>query len=106
MPRVVSVIPVPNTSGRKNSIQVVNGTKVLLDDGSYLENIQKITLVAEVDEPWRAIIELTPKNQEQIDAILSDLKVVEPKPIVYVESDDEASATPNQATDNQPQTKE
>lgn len=90
MPRVVSVIPAPNPL-KTNSVQLCNGTKVLLDDGSYLENIQKITLIAEVDQPWRAIIELTPKNQEQIDAILSDLKVVDGH---------ETSKTTDQATGN------
>lgn len=90
MPKVISVIP-PTNPLKEHSVALCNGTKVLLDDGSYLENIQKITLVAEPDQPWRAIIELTPKNQEQIDAILSDLKVV---------NGHETPKTTDQATDN------
>lgn len=83
MPRIVSVIPAANNREEKNSIQVCNGTKVLLDDGSYLENIKKITLVAEVDQPWKAIIEVTPKNQQQLDALLHDIKVNQVDPDEY-----------------------
>jgi len=72
MPRVASIIP-PESKG---SLTLSRGTKVLLDNGEYLQHVNKITLVAEPDQPWKAIIEVHPTNQEQIDALLSDLKVV------------------------------
>ncbi|MDD9319972.1 hypothetical protein M0O54_07515 [Acinetobacter lactucae] len=71
MPRVASIIP-PDSKG---SLTLSNGTQVLLDNGEYLQHVNKITLVAEPGQPWKAIIEVHPTNQEQIDALLSDLKV-------------------------------
>ncbi|WP_448761870.1 hypothetical protein [Acinetobacter tandoii] len=75
MAKVVSIIP-PHKDGDKyaNSAQ---GTKVLLDDGSYLEGVMSITLKAEVNQPWKAIIEVHPTNQKQIDALVEELKVVQ-----------------------------
>lgn len=72
MPRIASIIP-PVSKGKVTPSQ---GTKVLLDNGEYLEAVNKITLVAEVNQPWKAIIEVHPTNQEQIDALVTDLKVV------------------------------
>lgn len=72
MPRIVSVIPPKDDS----DITKAQGTKILLDNGEYLRCVHKITLVAELESPWKAIIEVYPQNQEQIDALLSDLKVV------------------------------
>ncbi|MDC5216851.1 hypothetical protein OHW69_19550 [Acinetobacter baumannii] len=72
MPRIVSVVPPKDDS----DITKARGTKILLDNGEYLRHVHKITLVAEPDSPWKAIIEVYPSNQEQIDALLSDLKVV------------------------------
>lgn len=72
MPRVASIIP-PESKG---SLTLCNGTKVLLDNGEYLQHVNKITLVAEPGQPWKAVIEVHPTNQEQIDALLNDLKVV------------------------------
>ncbi|KQE79751.1 hypothetical protein APB90_17275 [Acinetobacter baumannii] len=72
MPRIVSVIPPKDES----NITKAQGTKILLDNGEYLRCVHKITLVAEVDSPWKAIIEVYPQNQEQIDAVLADLEVV------------------------------
>ena len=74
MAKVVSVIPKPN---KGNRAQIVNGTQILLSDGSHLEGVQKVTLVAEVDNFWKAIIEVVPTNQQQINAVLEDLKVVD-----------------------------
>jgi len=71
MPRVASIIP-PESKG---SLTLCNGTKVLLDNGEYLQHVNKITLVAEPGQPWKAVIEVHPTNQEQIDALLGDLKV-------------------------------
>ncbi|MDC4776198.1 hypothetical protein OHV98_18075 [Acinetobacter baumannii] len=72
MPRIVSVIPPKDDS----NITKAQGTKILLDNGEYLRCVHKITLVAEPESPWKAIIEVYPQNQEQIDALLSDLKLV------------------------------
>ncbi|MDA3462723.1 hypothetical protein [Acinetobacter pittii] len=72
MPRITSIIP-PESNG---NVSFSNGTKVLLDNGEYLQHVNKITLVAEPGQPWKAIIEVHPTNQQQIDALLTDLKVV------------------------------
>ncbi|VCZ57970.1 hypothetical protein BANRA_02739 [Acinetobacter baumannii] len=72
MPRIVSVIPPKDDS----NITKAQGTKILLDNGEYLRCVHKITLVAEAESPWKAIIEVYPSNQEQIDAVLADLKVL------------------------------
>lgn len=72
MPRVASIIPPENKGG----LTLCNGTKVLLDNGEYLQHVNKITLVAEPGQPWKAIIEVHPTNHEQIDAVLTDLEVV------------------------------
>ncbi|USU94149.1 hypothetical protein [Acinetobacter pittii] len=72
MVRIVSVIPPKDDS----NITKAQGTKILLDNGEYLRCVHKITLVAEVEAPWKAIIEVYPQNQDQIDAVLADLKVL------------------------------
>ncbi|WCS38937.1 hypothetical protein [Acinetobacter baumannii] len=72
MPRIASIIP-PESKG---TATLSTGTKVLLDNGEYLQHVNKITLVAEPGQPWKAIIEVHPTNQEQIDALLTDLEVV------------------------------
>ena len=75
MAKVVSIIP-PQKEGDKHA-HLAQSTKVLLDDGSYLEGVVSITLKAEVNHPWKAIIEVYPTNQKQIDALIEDLKVVQ-----------------------------
>ncbi|MDC5443918.1 hypothetical protein NRA37_06780 [Acinetobacter baumannii] len=72
MPRVASIIPPEG----KGSARSCDGTKVLLDNGEYLQHVNKITLLAEPGQPWKAVIEVHPTNQEQIDALLADLEVV------------------------------
>lgn len=72
MPRIVSVIPPKDES----NITKTQGTKILLDNGEYLRHVHKITLVAEPDSPWKAIIEVYPSNQEQINALLADVEVI------------------------------
>ncbi|MFX9882597.1 hypothetical protein ABTP59_04660 [Acinetobacter baumannii] len=72
MPRIVSVIPPKDDS----NITKAQGTKILLDNGEYLRCVHKITLVAEADSPWKAIIEVYPSNQEQINALLADVEVI------------------------------
>ncbi|HHP4810588.1 TPA: hypothetical protein ACSBZ0_002950 [Acinetobacter baumannii] len=72
MPRIVSVIPPKDDS----NITKTQGTKILLDNGEYLRHVHKITLVAEPESPWKAIIEVYPSNQEQINALLADIEVI------------------------------
>ncbi|HCJ6489242.1 TPA: hypothetical protein NU789_000143 [Acinetobacter baumannii] len=72
MPRIVSVIPPKDDS----DITKAQGTKILLDNGEYLRHVHKITLVAEPESPWKAIIEVYPSNQEQINALLADVEVI------------------------------
>ncbi|EPX3860850.1 hypothetical protein ACWY7A_000018 [Acinetobacter baumannii] len=72
MPRIVSVIPPKDDS----DITKAQGTKILLDNGEYLRCVHKITLVAEPESPWKAIIEVYPSNQEQINALLADVEVI------------------------------
>ncbi|MGQ1143207.1 hypothetical protein ACT4VO_12500 [Acinetobacter baumannii] len=72
MPRIVSVIPPKDAS----NITKAQGTKILLDNGEYLRHVHKITLVAEPESPWKAIIEVYPSNQEQINALLADVEVI------------------------------
>lgn len=72
MTKIVSIVP---PSADSKNVTMCQGTKVLLDNGEYLAGVSKITLVAEVDKVWKAIIEVTPTNQGQIDAVLAELKV-------------------------------
>ncbi len=72
MPRIVSIIPPKDGS----NITKTQGTKILLDNGEYLRHVHKITLVAEPESPWKAIIEVYPQNQEQINALLTDIEVI------------------------------
>ncbi|MCZ6920296.1 MULTISPECIES: hypothetical protein [Acinetobacter calcoaceticus/baumannii complex] len=72
MPRIVSVIPPKDDY----NITKTQGTKILLDNGEYLRHVHKITLVAEPESPWKAIIEVYPQNQEQINALLTDIEVI------------------------------
>lgn len=75
MTKVVSVIPKEKDSD--TGAHVVHGTQVLLSDGSRLEGVQKVTLAAEVGGVWKAIIEVNPVNQKQIDTVISELNVIE-----------------------------
>ncbi|WP_180076896.1 hypothetical protein [Acinetobacter sp. YH12251] len=91
MPKVLSIIPKLKESER--GAHSVHGTQVLLDDGSRLEGVTKVTLVAEVGNVWKAIIEVNPINQLQIDAQLSELKVNEtPKTSNQTAGDDTQAA--------------
>ncbi|WP_111891610.1 hypothetical protein [Acinetobacter sp. MB5] len=74
MAKVVSIVPTSKCTN--TNAHAAQGTKVLLDDGSRLEHVHKVTLVAEKGAAWKAIIEVYPTNQQQIDAIIEDLKVV------------------------------
>lgn len=72
MPKVASIIP-PESKGK---LTLSQGTKVLLDNGEYLQHVNKITLVAEPGQPWKAVIEVHPINQGQIDALIKDVVVI------------------------------
>lgn len=69
MTKVVSIVPAQSNS---DGCHRANGTRVLLSDGSELKGVAKVTLVAEVGELWKAIIEVHPTNQQQINALLQD----------------------------------
>lgn len=71
MPRIASIIP-PESKGK---LTLSQGTKVLLDNGEYLQHVNKITLVAEPGQPWKAVIEVYPINQGKIDALINDVVV-------------------------------
>lgn len=78
MAKVVSIVPTQKTDdGRYHATQ---GTQILLDDGTRLEGVHKVTLVAEAGNLWKAIIEVHPINQKQIDALLEDIKVINHEP--------------------------
>lgn len=97
MPKVLSIIPKLKES--EQGAHSAHGTQVLLDDGSRLEGVTKVTLVAEVGKVWKAIIEVNPINQLQIDAQLSELKVNEtPKTPNKTAGDDTEGTKVNQAS--------
>lgn len=74
MSKVVSVIPPQKDDQASTSVL---GTKVLLDNGDYLQGVTRVTLVADpANHLWKAIIEVHPINQQQVDALLSELIVV------------------------------
>ena len=75
MPKVVSITP--KEKDEDTGCHAAQGTQVLLDDGSYLQGVTKVTLVAEVGELWKAVIEVHPLNQKQIDALLVGVNVDE-----------------------------
>lgn len=76
MAKVVSIVPTSKCTNTNTNAHAAQGTKVLLDDGSRLEHVHKVTLVAEKGAAWKAIIEVYPTNQQQIDAIIEDLQVI------------------------------
>lgn len=70
MTKVVSIIP--SKGGRSGTR--VQGTKVLLDNGEYLRCVSKVTLIADMDHGlWKAVLEVFPTNQQQIDAVLLEM---------------------------------
>jgi len=75
MTKVVSIIPPQKDDD--TGPHKAQGTRVLLDDGSRLEGVKKVTLVAEAGDVWKAIIELSPVNQKQIDALIEEIQVIE-----------------------------
>lgn len=91
MPKVLSIIPKLKES--EQGAHSAHGTQVLLDDGSRLEGVTKVTLVAEVGNVWKAIIEVNPINQLQIDAQLSELKVNETPKTSNKTAGDDTQAT-------------
>lgn len=74
MPKVVSIIPADKET--ESGAHKVRGSKILLDDGSYLEGAHKVTLVADVqDGLWRAIIEVRPTKQSEISAQVNAINI-------------------------------
>lgn len=56
-PQLVTIIPPDQTPGRPNRTQ---GTRVVLEDGSELTNVRRVVLTADVNDLWRAQIDLLP----------------------------------------------
>lgn len=81
MPKVVSIIP--SEKDDDSGAHLTRGTKILLDDGSYLQGVVKVVLVAESNDLWKAIIEVHPTNQQQIDAVIQDIKTIGSDPDQY-----------------------
>lgn len=81
MPKVVSIIP--SEKDDDSGAHLTRGTKILLDDGSYLQGVVKVVLVAESNNLWKAIIEVHPTNQQQIDAVIQDIKTTGSDPDRY-----------------------
>lgn len=67
MTKVVSIVPGPSHGDGAHQCQ---GTTVLLDNGETLQGVQSVTLKADASGGfWRAIIEVTPTNQQPIKAV-------------------------------------
>lgn len=64
--KIVTVVPGPKG---KNGIHMANGTKVVLDDGSELQNIQQIALYASAGGVWTACITVVLPTTPEITAL-------------------------------------
>lgn len=64
--RVATIIPGPKSS--PGVAHHTKGTKVILSDGSELSGVTRITLHAEVNDVWRAVIEVYPDTVQVIAA--------------------------------------
>lgn len=54
------------------------GTKVVLEDGSEISGVTKVTLVANVNSLWECQLEVL-ALPEEIEAVLTEVKVVRPE---------------------------
>ena len=63
---VVTILPPPNQS--PGSIQLAQGTKVMLSDGSELARVHSVELKAEAGGAWRAIITVWPEIIQPVNA--------------------------------------
>ena len=69
---VVTILPPPSQS--PGSIQMAQGTKVMLSDGSELARVHSVELKAEAGGAWKAIITVHP---EIIQPVNAEVEIVE-----------------------------
>ncbi|MGO2452567.1 hypothetical protein [Pseudomonas taetrolens] len=69
---VVTILPPPSQS--PGSIQMAQGTKVMLSDGSELARVHSVELKAEAGGAWKAIITVWP---EIIQPVNAEVEIVE-----------------------------
>ena len=63
---VVTILPPPSQS--LGSIQLAQGTKVMLSDGSELARVHSVELKAEAGGAWKAIITVRPEIIQPVNA--------------------------------------
>lgn len=63
---VVTILPSP--SQIPGSIQMAQGTKVMLSDGSELARVHSVELKAEAGGAWKAIITVRPEIIQPVNA--------------------------------------
>ena len=63
---VVTILPQPSQS--PGSIQMAQGTRVMLSDGSELARVHSIELKAEAGGAWKAIITVWPEIIQPVNA--------------------------------------
>ena len=63
---VVTILPSP--SQIPGSIQMAQGTKVMLSDGSELARVHSVELKAEAGGAWKAIITVLPEIIQPVNA--------------------------------------
>lgn len=54
MRNLVKIVPAYREGG--SGIQIVNGTKLVLSDGSELEGVVSLKITADINQPWQAEI--------------------------------------------------
>lgn len=69
--KVATIVPGPQSN--PNSPHLTRGTKVILSDGSELGGVTGVTLRAEDDGLWKAIIEVYPREVPSITAEITAL---------------------------------
>ena len=63
---VLTILPPPSKS--PGSIQLAQGTKVILSDGSELARVQSVELKAEAGGVWTAVITVYPEIIQPVSA--------------------------------------
>lgn len=73
--QLITVVPIPSKPGKPT---VTHGTQVLLPDGSKLDGVTRIELVAEVNDVWRARIDCLANVPEMAGLQLNSVNQAEP----------------------------
>jgi len=63
---VVTILPPPNQN--PGSVQMAQGTKVMLSNGSELSRVQSVTLSAKAGGMWEATITVLPEIIQPVNA--------------------------------------